>query len=110
MFYGMWLFLFEAAWLIYGNTFIYDDKIEHCDETFESKWKHSHLNTNTLKNTVLVLIIYGYFLFFVILLVILLYVGLFFGYRAYVKQDLASKEAIEQLDETNKTKQAGLTL
>ena len=63
------------------------------------------LDTTTLRNTALVLVIYGYLLFFVILLVILFYVGLFFGYRSYIKQDLASKEANDQFDASNKTQE-----
>ena len=25
LFYGMWVFIIEAGWIIYGNTFIYTD-------------------------------------------------------------------------------------
>jgi hypothetical protein len=35
IFYGVWLFMVEAAWLIYGNTFIYHDHTEDCDEQIE---------------------------------------------------------------------------
>ena len=28
LFYGAWIFLAEAGWLIYGNTFIYEDEIK----------------------------------------------------------------------------------
>ena len=31
-FFGFWLFLAEVAWQIYGNTFIYDENIDHCKE------------------------------------------------------------------------------
>ena len=27
VFFGVWLFLAEAAWIIYGNTFIYSEEI-----------------------------------------------------------------------------------
>jgi len=28
IFFGLWVFLAEAAWIIYGNTFIYEDEIK----------------------------------------------------------------------------------
>ena len=34
LFFGMWVFVAEAGWLIYGNTFIYTDKIKNCDVDF----------------------------------------------------------------------------
>ena len=34
IFYGIWIFLIEAAWIIYGNTFIYSEQIKDCDESF----------------------------------------------------------------------------
>ena len=103
--YGMWIFLAEAAWLIYGNTFIYDEEIKDCDKTFAFKWANVDLDTTTLRNTALALVIYGYLLFFVIFLVILFYIGLYFGYKSYIKQDLASKEANDQFDASNKTQE-----
>lgn len=27
VFFGLWLFVMEAVWIIYGNTFIYSDEI-----------------------------------------------------------------------------------
>jgi hypothetical protein len=35
----MWVFLAEAAWIIYGSTFIYDDSIKNCDEVVTGKIK-----------------------------------------------------------------------
>ena len=35
VFFGIWLFLFEICWLVYGNTFIYDDSI-YCQEFFDT--------------------------------------------------------------------------
>ena len=30
VFYGFWVFIAEAAWIVYGNTFIYTDEIKEC--------------------------------------------------------------------------------
>ena len=35
LFFGMWVFIVEVGWLIYGNTFIYDDEIKDCNATFK---------------------------------------------------------------------------
>jgi hypothetical protein len=32
MYFGLWVFLAEAALIIYGNTFIYDEEFKSCDE------------------------------------------------------------------------------
>lgn len=34
LFYGAWVFIAETCWLVYGNTFIYTDKIKNCDVSF----------------------------------------------------------------------------
>ena len=101
LFYGIWVFLLEAVWLIYGNTFIYNDTIKDCNTSFQHKWSFKTLNTNTLRATAMVLIIYGYFLLIGIILVILFYAGAYFGYKSYVKQDLASKEVNQPVDSTS---------
>jgi len=31
LFYGAWVFIGEAGWLIYGNTFIYSTEIKECN-------------------------------------------------------------------------------
>ena len=35
LFFGMWVFVIETGWLIYGNTFIYTDKIKDCNAIFK---------------------------------------------------------------------------
>ena len=92
VFYGVWVFLFEIAWLVYGNTFIYDDKIQDCDDEIEAKGIEVNVNTNALWATALALIIYGYLLFVAVILTILFYIGAYMGYQAYVKEDRASLE------------------
>ena len=79
--------------LIYGNTFIYDKTIRNCNKTFHAKWANVNLDTNTLRATAMVLIIYGYLLLIGTILTILFYTVAFLGYRSYVKQDLATKES-----------------
>ena len=34
LFFGMWIFIAEAGWIIYGNTFIYTEQIKNCDARF----------------------------------------------------------------------------
>ena len=85
LFYGVWLFLAEASLIIYGNTFIYDEEIKDCNEAFRFKWGNQDLDTNMLRATALVLIIYGYFLLLGMILIILFYIAAFMGYRSYVK-------------------------
>lgn len=90
--FGLWIFLTEIVWLIYGNTFIYDTNIKECNETFHETWVNIDLNENMLRGSALALVIYGYLLFLVLTLVILFYIGAFFAYRAYCKQDQATMD------------------
>ena len=53
---------------------------------FKPKW--SELTTHTERTTVMVLIIYGYLLLAGILLIILFFIGFYFGYKNYIKSDL----------------------
>ena len=32
VFFHVWVYLFEAAWLIYGNTFVYSSEMRECGE------------------------------------------------------------------------------
>lgn len=83
LFYGVWIFLLEACWLIYGNTFIYTEEIKVCHD-------HNSLfgwDVSSERLTTLVLIIYGYFLLAGILFFILFYTGLYFGYKSYTQLD-----------------------
>ena len=36
VFAGGWVFVAEAGWIIYGNTFIYSDEITSCDVEFKT--------------------------------------------------------------------------
>lgn len=36
LFFGVWVFLLEAGWIIYGNTFIYSDEIKGCEAELTS--------------------------------------------------------------------------
>ena len=56
--FGIWVFLVEACWILYGNSFIYDTEIKQCDV----HTTRSILSSETERTTVMVLVIYGYFL------------------------------------------------
>jgi len=93
VFYGIWVFLFEAGWLIYGNTFIYSIT---CNVDLGSIIGNaSYINTDTLVITAKALIIYGYILFLGVLLTICFFIGILLGYRSYVKADTEAKNALE---------------
>ena len=96
VFYGVWIFLLEIVWLIYGNTFIYDDKIQDCNDEIEAKSIDVDINTNTLRATALTLIVYGYLLFVGVVFTILFYIGAYMGYQSYAKED---KEALEKQEQ-----------
>ena len=91
VFYGIWVFLAEAVWLIYGNTFIYDSEIANCDSYVNALFKKTTTSVTTLRNTAMVLIIYGYFLLIGIVVAVFFAVGAFLAYRSYVKNDLQTQ-------------------
>lgn len=33
IFFKIWVYVFEAIWVIYGSTFIYSDEVSTCDDT-----------------------------------------------------------------------------
>ena len=89
LFFGVWVFIAEASWIIYGNTFIYSDEIENCQ--YQPNW--SILTTETERNTIMVLVIYGYFLLAGILFTVCFFIAFFFGYKQYIKADLETIQA-----------------
>ena len=89
MFFGFWVYLADAIWLIYGNTFIYADEIKNCDDDFESVFVRSNLNVTTERTTALVLIIYGYCLLLGMLAGICFGIGFYFVYKDYTAADRA---------------------
>ena len=91
LFFGAWIFLCEAGWLIYGNTFIYSSEIHDCDDDLSSILGNNlDLNTDTLRISTLVVIIYGYFLLGGIILLACFFMALYFGYKSYTAQDMAT--------------------
>ena len=79
LFYGLWIFLFEACWIIYGNTFIYDEDIKNCNfETSLIGW-----DIERERITTLVLIAWGYILLAGIVATICFYTVLLLGYKSY---------------------------
>ncbi len=36
LFLQYWVYLFTAAWILYGSTFIYDEEISQCEELAET--------------------------------------------------------------------------
>ena len=80
MFFGGWVFLAEAAWIIYGNTFIYTPEIRNCNVTSETFIGKSD-EIDTLRITTLILIIYGYLLLLGIFLLMLFYIGAYVGFK-----------------------------
>ena len=102
IFFGAWLFIVEACWLIYGNTFIYDDAIKNCSADFFFFFhKTFDVSVKTLRNTALVLIIYGYILFLGILFTIFFYLGAYLGYKSYKKGDLEEVDRLKDSGEAS---------
>ena len=62
VFVRVWLYLIEANWIIYGSTFIYDDKFEDCSVMEQGDDDLASDHVQDLKITIKVLIIYGYLL------------------------------------------------
>ena len=82
LFFGGWVFLVETGWLIYGNTFIYDEEVVNCDSEFNI-FGRSDLaaDVDTLRTTTLVLICYGYLQFLGIIGLIIFAIGAYAGYK-----------------------------
>jgi len=55
-----WLYIFEAAWIIYGSTFIYSEEIRECDATTFLAFGATIVRVWELRITATVLIILGY--------------------------------------------------
>lgn len=67
LFFGAWVFAVETGWLIYGNTFIYEDDIKDCDEIFNIFGRSdAQASVETVRTVALVLICYGYLQFLAI--------------------------------------------
>ena len=82
LFFGMWVFIIETGWLIYGNTFIYTTKIKDCNAVFKAT-VGGGVDADTLRSTVLALIIYGYLLFLGLFFLICFGTILYFGFQNY---------------------------
>ena len=80
VFFGVWIFLMEAGWIIYGNTFIYSDEIRNCDAEALITLDIDD-RVDTLRITTIVLICYGYVLLLGICLLMCFYVGASFGFK-----------------------------
>ena len=87
MFFGGWVFLVEAGWIIYGNTFIYSNEIKNCDATSLIELGRSD-DVSSLRITTMVLIIYGYLLLLGILLLVCFYAGAYFGFKSRMAADV----------------------
>ena len=94
VFYGIWIFLMEAGWIIYGNTFIYDDEYKNCELGSRFKLFTAQIE----RNTVLVLIIYGYFLLAGIIFTLIFFCVFYFGYKSYIQKDL---EIVGEIEDNN---------
>ena len=95
MFFGGWIFLAEAAWIIYGNTFIYSQEIKDCTISSSSFLKKND-EIDSLRITTLILIIYGYLLLLVILGLIIFYIGAYFGFKSRLAGDMENIAAQEE--------------
>ena len=95
MFFGGWVFLAEAAWIIYGNTFIYSQEIKDCTISSSSFLKKND-EIDSLRITTLILIIYGYLLLLVILGLIIFYIGAYFGFKSRLAGDMENIAAQEE--------------
>ena len=95
LFYGAWVFIAETAWLIYGNTFIYTDKIIDCEAHFNLTVGVG-VDADTLRSTVLALIIYGYLLFAGLFFILCFGTILYFGFQNYKQGDVEEKRKMEE--------------
>ena len=95
LFFGMWVFVAEAGWLIYGNTFIYTDKIKNCDVDFHQTVGGS-VDADTLRTTVLTLIIYGYLLLAGVFFILCFGTILYFGFQNYKQDDVVQRQKMNE--------------
>ena len=95
MFFGGWVFLAEAAWIIYGNTFIYSQEIRDCTISSSSFIKIND-EIDSLRITTLILIIYGYLLLLVILGLIIFYIGAYLGFKSRLAGDMENIASQEE--------------
>ena len=76
----------ETGWLVYGNTFIYDENIKDCDEEFNIFGKTKiAADVSTVRTVTLVLICYGYLQFLAVLGLICFALVAWQGYKSYKK-------------------------
>ena len=80
IFFGIWLFMLEVAWQIYGNTFIYEEEIQDCKAEYDSVFGDKE-SVKSLRVTCLVLIVYGYILMLGLCFLIIFYTGAYFGMK-----------------------------
>ena len=84
LFYGAWVFVTEIAWIIYGSTFIYDDK--NCRDEYDDKF-NDDINIDALHTTTEFMIIYGYLLMLGLLLWGLYYLAAYCGWKGFYDKD-----------------------
>ena len=104
VFFGGWVFLAEAGWIIYGNTFIYSEQIKSCDVDYKNIFGREDVVDN-LRISTMILIIYGYFLLLGILLLMCFYAGAYFGFKARMAGD---KEHVNGQDGDEDVSGAGI--
>ena len=89
-FYGSLVFILEAAWSIYGSTFIYSDDMDYC------KGNHSDQgHAVVLWFTCLIMICLGYLLILYIIAVIFFACVVFMTFRSW-NQDQTEEESRQQ--------------
>ena len=66
VFFKIWVYLFEAIWVIYGSTFIYSEEVSNCEETARLTPSHDEIESwtfehvETLRISSIVLLVLGY--------------------------------------------------
>ena len=92
LFYGMCVFIVEAGWIIYGNTFIYTAELAECRKEKPDEKRLWMLS--------LVLIIQGYIVMLIVLGVILFASGAYFMYKSWSAEegDEGEEEANSRMD------------
>ena len=81
----IFIYLAEAAWVIYGNTFIYSDDINQCDATTELAFGNKVSHVDTLIISTKVLIIFGYVLLLRILCICVIACIVFRVYQGWCR-------------------------
>ena len=84
LFFGAWVFVTEIAWIIYGSTFIYEDK--DCQDEYDDKF-NDEINIDALHSTTEFIVIYGYFLMLGLLLWGLYYLAAYCGWKGFYDKD-----------------------